>query len=177
MLFKEFIRRVRFLMAEHTRIVSSTPGRTRIKVSRKRRNPEEMARLAEALRASPMVSEVKTNLYAGTLIVHHKEKALADIKAELKDLGVILLAATGIQTSAKSLADAVSDLQNLAGPTLGNILDLKLLVPLGFGALAALQLARRGLEIGGAPWYLLAYFAFESFVRLNKPEEKPATGG
>lgn len=160
-------------MVEHTRIISSTPRRTRIRVSRKRRNPEEMARLAEALRASPKVSEVETNLYAGTLIVHHKEKALTDIKAELKDLGVIVLAATGVETSAKSFTDAVSDLENQVGPTLGRILDLKLLVPLGFGALAALQLARRGLEIGAAPWYLLAYFAFESFVRLNEEETTP----
>lgn len=164
-------------MAEHTRIVSSTPGRTRIKVSRRRRSPEEMDRLAGALRASPKVSRVETNLYAGTLIVHHKEKALTDITAELKDLGVIVLAATGIETSAKSLTDAVSDLEDQVGPALGNILDLKLLVPLGFGALAALQLARRGLEIGGAPWYLLAYFAIESFVKLNRPEEKHAPRG
>jgi hypothetical protein len=161
-------------MAEHTKIVSSTPKRTRIRVSRKRRNPEEMARLAEALRASPKVSQVETNLYAGTLIVHHQPKALADIKAELKDLGVIAMAATGMETSAQSLGDAVLDLEKQVGPLLANILDLKLLVPLGFGALAALQLARRGLEIGGAPWYLLAYFAYESFVRLNKPEENQA---
>ena len=163
-------------MAEHTKIVSSTPGRTRIKVSRKRRNPEEMARLAEALQASPDVSEVRTNLYAGTLIVHHKEKTLADIKSELKDLGVIVMAASGMETSPLSLTDAVSDLQNQIGPAVANLLDFKLLVPLGFGALAALQLARRGLEMGGAPWYLLAYFAFESYVKLNRPEEN-ASGG
>jgi hypothetical protein len=161
-------------MAEHTQIVSSTPRRTRIKVSRKRRSPEEMSRLAEALQASPNVSEVKTNVYAGTLIVHHKEKALSDIKAQLKDLGVIVMAATGVGTSPQSLVEAVSDLEKQAGPVLGSILDLKVLVPVGFGALAALQLARRGLEIGGAPWYLLAYFAFESFVMLNQPATKPA---
>lgn len=163
-------------MAQHTQIVSSTPRRTRIRVSPKRRNPEEMERLAEALRASPNVSEVRTNLYSGTLIVHHEEKALADIKAELKDLGVIAMAATGVETSAQSLTDAVSDLQKQVGPVLASVLDLKLLVPLGFGALAAIQLARRGLEMGGAPWYLLAYFALESFVKLNKPEEKHAPG-
>lgn len=157
-------------MAQHTQIVSSTPRRTRIRVSRKRRNPEEMARLAKALEASPKVSQVETNLTAGTLIVHHEEKALPDIKATLQDLGVILLAATGVATSAQSLTDAVSHLDS---GTKG-ILNLKLLVPLGFGALAVLQLARRGLEIGGAPWYLLAYFAFESFTRLNSPEKQCA---
>ncbi len=162
-------------MAEHTQIVSSTPRRTRIKVSRKRRNPKEMARLAEALRTSPEVSEVTTNLYAGTLIVHHKGKSLADIQAELKDLGVIAMAATGMETSAQSLTDAVSDLENQLGPFMASILDLRLLVPLGFGALAALQLARRGLEMGAAPWYLLAYFAVESFVKLNEPKENPTS--
>jgi len=164
-------------MAEHTQIVSSTPRRTRINLSRKRRSPEEMSRLAKRLKASPKVDEVETNLYAGTLIVHHKEKALGDITAELKDMGVIVLAATGIETSVQSFTDAVADLENQVGPTLGAIFDFKLLVPLGFGALAAVQLARRGLEIGAAPWYLLGYFAFESFVRLNRPEEKPAPRG
>jgi hypothetical protein len=166
-------------MAEHTRIISSTPHRTRIRVSQKRRNPKELARLAEGLQASPQVSEVSTNLYAGTLIVHHKEKA--DIAAELKDLGVIAMAAGGLETSAMPLTDAVLDLENHVGPTLGSLLDLKLLVPLGFGALAVLQIARRGLEIGGAPWYLLAYFALESFVKLNGLDQRrecvpPQTG-
>jgi hypothetical protein len=129
-----------------------------------------MARLVEALEASPKVDTVLTNLHAGTIIVHHEEAALPDIKATLKDLGVILAAATGVGTSAKSLTDAVSRLDNhLASATKG-ILSLKLMVPLGFSALAILQLARRGLEITGAPWYLLAYFAFESFARLNSPE-------
>ena len=97
-------------MAEHTRIVSSTPRRTRIRVSRKRRNPKEMARLAKALEAFPQVSSVQTNLHTGTLIVHHKEEALEDIRSKLKDLGVILMAATGVEMPAKWLTDAVSDL-------------------------------------------------------------------
>ncbi|HYA43338.1 MAG TPA: hypothetical protein VEF34_18700 [Syntrophobacteraceae bacterium] len=161
-------------MAEHTQIVSSTPARTRIRVSRKRRNPKEMARLAKALGKSPKVSRVQTNLHAGTLIVHHNEEALADIKAELRDLGVILMAAAGVQTSARSLTDAVFDLDRQLGLATGGLLSLKLLVPAGFTALAVLQLARRGLEIGGAPWYLLAYFAFESFVRLGGPAQQCA---
>ena len=163
-------------MAEHTQIVSNTPRRTRIRVSRKRRNAKEMARLAKGLEASPEVSAVQTNLHAGTLIVYHKEEALPSIKAQLKDLGVILGAATGVVVSAKSLTEAVSRLDSHVGSATKGLLSLKLLVPLGFSALAVLQLARRGLEITGAPWYLLAYFAFESFVRLNSPEEERPPG-
>lgn len=157
-------------MAEHTQIISSTPRRTRIKISRKRRNQKEMARLAQGLSASESVSRVETNLKAGTLIVYHKEEALEKIKHQLENLGVILAAMEG-QGSAKSLSDAVSDLDKYLGSATGGLLNLKLLAPIGLGVLAALQLARRGLEIGGAPWYLLAYFAFESYTRLNRPEE------
>jgi hypothetical protein len=131
-----------------------------------------MARLAEAIEESPKVSSVETNLRTWTIIVHHKEEALADIKAEFKDLGVILMAAAGVETSSRSLTDAVSSLDGRLCSASGGLLSLKLLVPVGFSVLAVLQIARRGFEIGGAPWYLLAYFAFESFIRFYGQEEQ-----
>jgi hypothetical protein len=154
-------------MADHTRIISSTPKRTRIRVSRKRRNPKEMTRLARGLEAFPQVSSVETNLHTGTLIVHHKKDALEDIRSGMDDMGVILMAATGVEMPGHSLVDAISDLDGRLRSATDGLLDLKLLVPLGLGALAVVQLFRRGLQIEGAPWYLLAYFAYESFVRLN----------
>jgi copper chaperone CopZ len=164
-------------MADHTQIVSSTARRTRIRLSRKRRHPKEMARIAEVLEASPQVSSVQANLNTGTIIVHHKQEGLEDIKSRLQDMGVILMAAAGVETSAMSLADAVSDLDRHLGLGTRGLLNLKLLVPLGFGALAVLQLARQGFQIAGAPWYLLAYFAFDSYTRLNSTEEKCAPEG
>src|SRR5208337_3049850 len=161
-------------MTDYTQIVSNTPKRTRIRLSRKRRNREEMARLARALEEFPSVSRVDTNLQTGTIVVHHEKESLEDIQSRLKDLGVILAAATGVDMPAKSLTDAISDLEGRLGFSTERILNLKLLVPLGFGALALLQLARRGFQIEGAPWYILAYFAFESFARLNSPDEKCA---
>jgi hypothetical protein len=164
-------------MADHTQIVSSTGRRTRIRLSRKRRHPKEIARIARVLEASPQVSSVLANLNTGTIIVHHTEEALEDIKSRLQDMGVILMAAAGVETSAMSLADAISDLEKHLSLGTRDLLDLKLLVPLGFGALAVLQLARQGLQIGSAPWYLLAYFAFESYVKLHSPEDKCAQEG
>ena len=155
-------------MADHTQIVSTTGRRTRIRLSRKRRHPKEMARIAKVLEASPQVSSVQANLNTGTIIIHHKEEALEDIKSRLQDMGVIMMAAAGVETSGVSLADAISDLDK----HLGGLLDLKLLVPLGFGALAVLQLARQGLQVGSAPWYLLAFFALESYVKLHGPQDK-----
>jgi hypothetical protein len=87
-------------------------------------------------------------------------------------MGVVLMAATGVAMPAQSLTDALSDLDKHLGLGTKGILNLKLLVPLGFGALAVLQLARQGLQFGSAPWYLIAYFAFDSYIKLNSPEEK-----
>ena len=159
-------------MVDHTQIVSSTPRRTRIRVSRKRRNPKEMARLARALELFPDVSSVETNLHTGSLIVHHKKEVLGDIRSTLKDMGVIVMAATGIEMPAQWLTEAVSDLDGRLGATAKGLLDFKLLVPLGLGALAVVQLLRRGFQIEGAPWYILAYFAVESFTRLNRRDAK-----
>ena len=82
------------------------------------------------------------------------------------------MAAVGVESSSMSLSDAVSDLAGHLGLGTRGILNLKVMVPLGLGAIAVLQLARQGLQIGSAPWYLLAYFALESYIKLNSPEEK-----
>jgi hypothetical protein len=131
-----------------------------------------MTRLAKALEAFPQVCSVETNLHTGTLIVHHKKAAIEDIQSELKDMGVILMAATGVELSGQSLVEAVSDLDGRLSAATGGVLNLKLLVPLGLGTLAVVQLLRRGFQFEGAPWYLLAYLAFESFIRLRGADGK-----
>ncbi len=159
-------------MVDHTKIVSSTPRRTRIRVSSKRRSPKEMVRLAKALEKSPEISSVEANLHTGTLIVYHKKESLHEIRATLQDMGVVLMAATGVEMPTQWLTEAVSDLDARLKFVTKDGLNLKLLVPLGFGALAILQLIRRGFQIEGAPWYILAFFAIESFTRLNDGDEK-----
>jgi hypothetical protein len=130
-----------------------------------------MARLAKGLEKLPGISSVETSLHTGSLIVHHK-KELGDIRPALTDLGVIMIAATGVEMRAHPLAQAIADLDRRLGPFARGFPDLKLLVPLGFGALAVIQLLRRGLQFEGAPWYILAFFAIESFTRLNMADEK-----
>lgn len=172
---------------EHTKIISSTPKRTRIRLSRKRRNSEEMARLAEALNESPKVQSVSTNLCTGSLVVYHERDGLQDIEEKLKDVGVILSSAIdlgipveGGTESAYSLADAVSDLDRRLGLATSGFLNLRLLVPLGFGILAFLQLMRRGLQLEAAPWYVLAFAAVDSYIKLHhthaNPTPSPADG-
>lgn len=164
---------------EHTHIVSSTPRRTRIKVSAKRRTPEELARLAEALNQSPKVDNVSVNAHTGTILVQHEDKSLNDIFSVMRDLGVILKIPTGIDipTSdgktmvANELADAVADLNRRLGLATNGFLNLRSLIPVGLGALAVVQLLRRGLQFEAVPWYFLAYASFDSFVKLHYSRE------
>jgi hypothetical protein len=53
------------------------------------------------------------------------------------------------------------------GLATNGIVNLQLLVPFGLGALALRQLLRYGWQIEAAPWYVLAYAAFDSFIKLH----------
>jgi hypothetical protein len=182
----------RMAAAQHTRIVSSTGKRTRIRLSAKRRNHDEVRRIVQGLEAQGKVHEVTANLRTGSLVVHHAPGALEGIYASLRDLGVVVASTAGIGIPAgeghpdtvSGLSDAVADLNRRLGLSESGLMSLRTLIPLGFGVLALGQLMRRGLQIEAAPWYFLAYLSFDSFMRLHpsaktpaKPQEASTAGG
>lgn len=166
---------------DHTQIVSATPGRTRLRVSTKRRNEKEMARIAAALKKKLKAPEADINVTTGSILVRHPHKGVADLRAILQDLGVILDSATripmpamgGESVVASDMSNAISDLNRRLGLATGGLLDLRILAPLGFGTLAVLQWMRRGWQFEIVPWYVLAYVAFDSFIKLHYIREAP----
>jgi len=50
----------------------------------------------------------------------------------------------------------------------GGIADLKTLVPVGLTALAAREILSG--RAGAAPWYVLVWYAFETFTKPRRPE-------
>lgn len=168
---------------KRTRIVSSTPGRTRIKVSPKRRNQQEMQRIASALEQRIGATAACTNIQTGSILLRHPSTGLNAVLEALGDLGVIVGSVAGIPIPvaddktrlASSLVGAVVNLNRGVEAATRGLVDLRLLVPLGFGALAVLQLLRRGLQFEAAPWYVLAYVAFDSYARLHPAADQPPT--
>ncbi len=166
---------------QHTHIVSSTPSRTRIRISSKRRTPKEMNRITKALQALPDVYSVRPNLQTGSIIIHHDQspKVVENLAASLRDLGVILFHTVDVglpETGGKSgvagnLVQAVADLNQRVGQSTDGIVDLRSLIPLGLGGLAIYQLLRKGWQFETAPWYVLAYYAFDSFIKLHYTAE------
>jgi hypothetical protein len=72
---------------------------------------------------------------------------------------------------ARDLINIISDVNTDVGRITNGVIDLRLLLPLGFSALAVRQLFIKGLQIDEIPWYVLAWYAFDSFMKLNTAKE------
>ncbi len=144
-----------------------------------------MARIANTLKTHPDVQEVRTNIQTGSIVVHHAEKhsSLEDIKAALQDLGVILGSIADVEVPlmngksavASDITSAVKDLNQRVGQTTDGVVDLRFLVPLGLGTLAIHQLLRNGWQFETVPWYVLAWYSFDSFIKLHYTAEPTTT--
>jgi hypothetical protein len=154
-------------------VVSSTPGRLRLRVAPSQRQFTNMERIAKTLQAHPQIDRVKTNIHHGSITIGHTAPAgnLGNIYATLKDLGVIFAEITTL-TKDKSVAatgveNAVVDLNQRVARASNGTVDLRFLFPLGLGLLSIRQLMVKGLQLEIIPWYVLAWYAFDSFLKLN----------
>jgi hypothetical protein len=78
---------------------------------------------------------------------------------------------------AKDFMNVVQDLNNDVVKISNGALDLRLLLPVGLGTLAIAQLLKKGLQIEEIPWYVLAWYAFDTFVKFNVKDESPFKEG
>ncbi|BAZ08430.1 hypothetical protein NIES4071_02350 [Calothrix sp. NIES-4071] len=173
-------------MSKHTQIVSSIPGRTRFRVPMNHRNEHDINRVASSLQKSAGVHNVEYNVKTGSILVNHEHHAhqLEDIKDVMRDLGVVFADVTGANElisigggeSEKSLdlPDAVADLNLRLREATNGIIDLRFVLPLALAWLGVFQYMTYGLQFELIPWYVLFYFAIDTFIRLNFSQQAPA---
>ncbi|MCS6793716.1 MAG: hypothetical protein N3E45_15785 [Oscillatoriaceae bacterium SKW80] len=153
-----------------SRIVSYAPGRIRLKVSHQKRIPQYLEALAEKLQEHPDITEVRINVKTGSIVIHynHNQSARDAVYSTLKDLGIIFSQLNhGESYAGAEVANAFAELnQRVAEATSGKV-DLRFLIPLGLGTLAIRQLLVKGLQLESVPWYVLAWYAFDSFIKLH----------
>lgn len=168
--------------SQQLRVVSSIPGRVRLKLARSDQTPEEMHRIVGALDARPEVKGVRASIRTGSILVHYDPERgdLDGLGAALAGIGVALVeaakeareAGTPPQgdslRAAANLRSALGQLDRRVESAAGGTFDLRLLVPLGLGALAVRQILREGLRLDEIPWYVLAWDAFQSFSTLHR---------
>ena len=166
------------------RLLSQTPGRVRLLLAPEFRQAEQMKRIASVLSERLEIYWVRTNVTVGSLTIFYPEEgsSWAQIGSVLSDLGVIFPAQSSAMSLTQNQSQAAAVLSTEAATlnqsffnATGGTVDLRFLMPLGLSALALRQLLVHGLQLGAIPWYVLGWYAFDSFVKFHpsSPSQLP----
>ena len=161
-----------------TKVVSSTPGRLRLRVAHMHRQPEKMQCIASNLSANTHINLVKTNVRHGSIVINHdgNDGSLENVLATLKDLGIVFADITkGNTEAAAGVSSAVVDLNQRVKQLTHGAFDLRILFPLGLASLSVRQLLKKGLQLEMIPWHVLAWYAFDSFIKLHGTSQEEST--
>ncbi|MBO9999883.1 MAG: hypothetical protein J7641_12925 [Cyanobacteria bacterium SID2] len=151
------------------RLMSHTPGRLRFRVASVHRHPSTMAQIAQILQVGP-VERVRINpCNGGVTIYYDRDRAGIDrIEATLQELPIAFKTSISDRSEAAThLTDTIAAVNRQVDRATEGEIDLRFLVPLGFGTLALRQLMVEGLQLEVIPWYALAWYAFDSFIKLH----------
>ncbi|MBE9198625.1 MULTISPECIES: HMA2 domain-containing protein [unclassified Nodularia (in: cyanobacteria)] len=157
-----------------TKIISDTPGRLRLRISQAHRHPREIQRIAHVLKAQSHISQVRTNISHGSIIINHdgKDGTLENVLTTLLDLGVTFADITeGNSEAAEDMKSTIINLNKRLEQATSGEVDLRFLFPLGLSLWAVRQVIVQGLQLEIIPWYVLAWYAFDSFIKLNSSSQ------
>jgi hypothetical protein len=162
------------------RVAHVVPGRMRLRIDRRDLNPKFSDVLRSAFLAMPDVEEVRIQPLTGSITIVSRRSGLTPrvLAERLVTLGLLDLDPTTgdpdagkqkpMSDTARSIHDAFHGVDmRLAEITKGRW-DLRTVVPFAFGAFAVRQFIAEAGAIGAAPWYVLAWYAFDSFWKLNQ---------
>ncbi|HLH22094.1 MAG TPA: heavy metal-associated domain-containing protein [Chloroflexota bacterium] len=180
----------------HAHIVSHVPGRLRVRVRKGQRHPRVLHRIETQLAEQPGVRAVAVNAGTGSVMVQYNPRALSteSLLDLLHDVGVVAhsifsdeeidlssadqTGAAGHSETAQSIIGALDRLDRRLSTLTGQKLDLKVLFPLGLGALGVRQLAVGGWGLAEIPAFVLLWYAFDSFYKLHRaPAVEPTASG
>lgn len=149
------------------KIISDTPGRLRLRIVPRDRQSQKMQQIAPQLEKQANIQQVKTNIQHGSILIHH-DSDLENLTATLRDLGIIFVdLAEGNTDAATGITNAVVDLNNRVERITQGAVDIGFLFPFGLSILSVRQLLSKGWQLEAIPWYMLAWYAFDSFIKLN----------
>ena len=150
-------------------VVSVVAGRIRLRARRRPLGGDALAALGRALEAVDGVGEVELRAHSSSAIIRFDVGQEAAVLDGLRALGVELpepRSAWGEADPAAVIGEAVSAVNRaVAGRVPSG--DLRLLVPLGLGLLSVRQALRGRDRLRDAPWYVLAWYASETFLRFH----------
>lgn len=159
----------------HITILSSTPGRIRLRISPQQSEPEMFAQIANTLTAFfPQIHNVRTNFQARSITVYYNGEIgdFDQVLATLENFG-ITVGDLPVKKSrgATAIANTFAYLNQRIEKITNGFVDLRLLFPILLALLALRQFFAKGPALKESPWYILAWYAFDSFLKLNNTKE------
>ena len=164
-----------FIVAE---ILSLTPGRIRIGIALSPHRIELINLIAVSLKNQLAVEKVKENLYSGTITIFYPPQSVNSVQIldKLTELGLkfsdkpanSLGVVPEYSKAAVEVTQVTTYLNRCVRQASNNIVDLGVIIPLSFALLAWRQLILKGWQLETIPWYVLAWYAFDSFIKLQK---------
>lgn len=163
------------ILARGARVVSVVPGRIRLRAV-DARGSLRLASVAEELSICAEVTSVDLRARSASLVVCFDPAHAGAVSERLRSLGIDPHAVVA-STPSPGPAAAAASVNRAVERRLGGA-DLRLLVPLGLGLLAARRALRGEERLGDAPWYVLAWYASETLWKFHgigapAPEQSP----
>lgn len=152
------------ILASGARVVSVVPGRIRVRAV-DARGSLRLVSVAEELSICAEVTSVDLRARSASLVVRFDPAHAGAVSERLRSLGIDPHAVVASTPSA-GLAAAAASVNRAVERRLGGA-DLRLLVPLGLGLLAARRALRGEERLGDAPWYVLAWYASETLWKFH----------
>ncbi|MDP8943646.1 MAG: hypothetical protein M3N16_05955 [Actinomycetota bacterium] len=140
-----------------------------------------MQRIGAALDARPRIRATEWRVTTGSILLRHEQDidVLDEVRSALGAAGLELavdVAIAGYPSAASPagrISDAAGSLDAAVERTTGG-LPLRTLVPLGLAALSLRQALRGAAGLKEAPWYVLAWYSFDAFLKLHDREKDRA---
>ncbi len=162
-------------------ILSLTPGRMRIGVALSPGQANQLTLMGVSLKDQVGIERVRENGYSRTVTIFYNPQSVnsAQIVDKLEKLGLnfsdrLTKSSPVIAEYSRAAVEVTQVTKNLnqgVRKASNSIVDLGFLIPFCFGLLAWRQLMLKGWQLETIPWYVLAWYAFDSFIKLQRIDE------
>ncbi len=155
------------------RVASSIPGRVRLRLPASADGRRRLAAATTELSGDREFLVVHPRPASTSLVVDYDPARADHVWSRLRALG---LPSTATRESSSTVTDPAVRVIAVAGSLNEQVTrrthghELQSLIPIGYGMLAVRQLLRGKQRIGDAPWYLLAWYASETFQKRHTPK-------